>query len=179
MRKRQFFAFILMILLLISVVSCKQDEQDIPSGGNQDEPAAGDTMGEDAPGEAPFSVRFETTGEGFDTVAGTFKSAGVTTPRDFSTDLVALRNRMTECNAFEICLNNADLTYRTLSGGSEPTGENKLYTITFVADNAERTITIDDAAIRAYATSNSNVSNINALIGSFLDWITVWKGAVS
>jgi hypothetical protein len=179
MRKLRFLAFFLLLFLLLSAISCKKDE--LSEGPNADPSGPADEQAgeESAPGEVPFSVRFEAGNEGFDTAAGTLLVAGVSMPRDFSKDLAELKSRLTECNAFQICLSNGDLTYHTLSGGSDPVGENMLYTISFVADDEMRTITIDDAAIRAYASENSNVSNISALIGSFTSMIAFWNGTFS
>ena len=180
MKKQRFLAFALVLLVLFSIAACKRDEANEGPNGTDPTPPVGEGDAEGgALGDTLFWVRFEAEAEGFDTAAGTLRTASGTVTRDFSGDLAGLYDRMNECNAFKICLEATDLTYRTLSGGSEPAGENKLYTITFIADDVERVITIDDAAIRAYATSNSNVSNINALIIGFSNTIAFWNGTFS
>ncbi len=180
MRKRRFFALICTLLLLLAFPACKKNKEQNPNAAGDSGPASSETESNDATvGESPFSVRFETNGSGFDTATGTLFTADGSAARDFSEDLTALRDRLTECNAFVIGEKHSDLTYQTLSGGHTPTGANTHYTVSFTADGNSYTITIDRAAIDAYKTSNSHVSNISALVDSFVSLTTYWNGTLS
>lgn len=181
MRKRHFFALLCAILLLLSLFSCKRkEEQDgAPAGGDNGAPSTSQT-GEDGDGiSAAFAVRFDKDGVGFDTDEGTLFTKTASTSRDFSGDLEALRFDLTEHNACEIGREHSDLTYKTLSGGSTPTGPNALYTVWFTLEGNTYTITIDDAAIAAYGKSNHHVSNIGALVDTFVNLTAHWNGAQS
>ena len=181
MKKRQFFALLCSLFLLLFSVACKKEEQPSatpPAGGGENSPPQSE---EDngAGGSFPFAVRFEKDGVGFDTEAGTLFTKDAVTSRDFSQDLAYLKERLGECNAYEIRKEHPDLTYKTLSGGKTPTGENPVYVIRITADEETHTITIDEAAITAYKDSNSHVSNIGALVHGLAYQTAYWNGELS
>lgn len=180
MRKRHFFALFGALLLLLSLSACKKDEKLIPNvGSNNDTESSATTTEEgDTDGSStPFSIRFDRDGTGFDTESGLLFTPTSSTAHDFTNDLNDLRNRMDECNAFVIGRSGGDLTYKKLSGGSSAVGDNSLYTIRFTADGETYTITIDDAAIDAYRKTDSDVSNIDALVSSFVNLTDFWNGS--
>ena len=180
MRKRRFFALLCALLLLLALTACKKDETQDPSadGGTPSAPTTPEN-GDLSTGEYPFSLRFEYNGTGFDTASGTLFTPGGSTARNFTNDLTALRDRLDECNAYEIGRTKSDLTYQTLSGGALPTGDTTLYTISFTADGNSATITIDQAAINTYAKTDSNVSNIGALVDSLISLTALWNDTFS
>ena len=179
MRKRHFLALFCALLLLLALPACKRKEEPSPEAGDSGhtESTTGTEGGEAESSNGPFSVRFDKNGTGFDTDKGQLFTPTTTTARDFSGDLDPLRNRMVECNAFAIGSSNSNLTYKALSGNTPTTAGNTLYTIRFTADGETHTITIDDAAIAAYRDTDSNVSNISALVDSFVSLTALWNGS--
>lgn len=179
MRKRHFLAISCALLLLLALPACKRKEEPSPEAGDNGhtESTASTESGEAESSNAPFSVRFDKNGSGFDTDKGLLFTPHATTAKDFSGDLNSLRNRMSECNAYAIGRSSSDLTYKALSGNAPTTAENALYTIRFTADGETHTITIDDAAIATYRDTNSNVSNISALVDSFVSLTALWNGS--
>lgn len=179
MRKRHFLALLCALLLLLALPACKRDEEPSPEGaGIGGAESHTGTEGDNTEGgNAPFSIRFDEDGTGFDTEQGALFTSTASTARDFAGDLESLRDRMSECNAFAIGRAGGDLTYKSLSGSNPTTAGNSLYTIRFTADGETHTITIDDAAIAAYKDSNSDVSNIAALVDSFVSLTAFWNGS--
>ena len=176
MKKLRFLAWLMAILLLLSVAACKKDE----ANGN----GTPDSSGEDAATNAPdtgsvtdaddyrmamgfplgFSLRVTgQSGYGFDTASGTVFCGSEQKTYNFAPHLSALYAEMTEHDIYALCA-TGDLTYKAIAG-SDTADLNESYTLTFTDNGTTYTVKTDKAALNAYA-DRSDIANLASLIQS-------------
>ena len=105
-------------------------------------------------------------GYGFDTADSTVFCGNAPKTFDFTSMLPSLYQEMTEHNIYSICSTASDLTYRTITG-TDPTGANEVYRLTFTDNGTTYTVTTDKAAIENYAAGHSDLADLAALLVSF------------
>jgi hypothetical protein len=181
MRKLNFFALLLALVLLLSATACKKDvtDGDLPPSAADAETAGGAGAG-DENGEGtldaddfkmemgyPLGFTLRMTGEsgyGFDTASKQVFCGTEQKPCDLSAKLSALYGEMTEHDIYNLCA-TGDLTYKAISG-NDYHELNESYELVFTENGTTYSVKTDKAALLAYAT-RSDISNLSGLIRSF------------
>ena len=177
MRKLRFLALLLTLVLLVSVTACKKDDTDPPTpdntgtNGTDVEDVNNDGVSDAADYKLvngyPLGFTLRLTGEsgyGFDTASGQVFCGTEQKACDFTPQLSALYNEMTEHNIYDLCA-VGDLTYKAISG-NDYNELNEVYELTFTEDGTTYSVKTDKAALIGYA-NRSDISNLSGLLQSF------------
>ena len=195
MKKTRFLLLLLALALLLSFAACGRDKDDTPSAPVEGNGAETGKLPGTAPGaegtpftgvgtqeEADahllekgyplgFTLRFTGGNKGLDTAAQECFDGSTSISRDFTPRLASIYNYMLE---HDIIAMTQDLTYKALKG-TDPIGENTLYTLTYTNNGTSYTFRIDSAAIQAYSTIDvrqnptaAKIQNMDSIVTHFL-----------
>lgn len=174
MKKRSLF--LLLAVLLLCFGACRKDEElDTPPAGEPegteqvgDDGSEPDTFFEQNGYPADYVIRFEAGEDGFDTAAGELRRGNVLYSFDFTPKLGSLYYDVSEKNFYAL---PEDLSLLALTGTAAPEGT-RTYRVSITLNGETHTVSTDAEALRV--TGNSDISNLDSLVGEFLNLIPVF-----
>lgn len=199
MKKSRLLAGLLaLLMLLLLFTACRKDPVTNPTpspnenqqNGNTDDTNQGE--GNTDPDTTPdnsaqqffetneypmgFSICFTKDGMGFDTASNALLDGSETVSYTFTQeDYRDLYHRLSEGNYKNL---PTDLTYSKLKGESGPQGPGAQYTLIVRMDSDVKTFYIDQAAID-HCSSDSNVSNLGAIVSYFYSCIDLYRARIA